>query len=287
MNRLLANRKGLSVTAIIVIVAIIVIAVISAGIFVVSLLADWLPDYFPIPTGGKITGSGTLVTREMAFSEFRVVDVGSTFKVEITRSDSYFVSITADDNLFDYVDVYKTGNTLVLGLKQGYSYSSITLKARIKMPELNELILSGATQAYVEEFSSSNKLVVSLSGASSLDMADMSVGGLEIESSGASIVRGEVVSSGDVKLTLSGASRIELNGTGKNLVLSASGASDAKLSRFSVHDANVKLSGVSSASIDLDGRLDANLSGGSGLTYSGTPTLGEIEISGGSTIKRG
>ncbi len=287
MSNFSVNRKGLSVTAIIVIIAIIAIVVMSAGSFVVSLLADWLPSYFPMPPGTRITGSGTLVTREMAFSGFRVVEIGSTFEVEITRADSYYVSVTADDNLFDYVDISKMGDTLVLDLKQGYSYSSITVRARIKMPELNELILSGATRAYVEDFGSSNRLIVSLSGASSLDMEDMSVGGLEIGVSGASIARGDVVSSGDVKLTLSGASRSELSGRGRNLVLSVSGASDAKLSRFSVHDAYVKLSGVSNASIDLDGRLDANLSGGSGLTYSGTATLGEIEISSGSTIKRG
>ena len=37
--------------------------------------------------------------------------------------------------------------------------------------------------------------------------------------------------------------------------------------------------------INTSGNLDAELSGASELRYSGNPTLGSIEMSGGSTIK--
>ena len=63
--------------------------------------------------GGGVKGSENLATEEFNFSDFIRVEVGSAFKVEVVRSDSYHVSITADDNLFDdYIRVSKAGATV-------------------------------------------------------------------------------------------------------------------------------------------------------------------------------
>jgi len=59
-----------------------------------------------------------------------------------------------------------------------------------------------------------------------------------------------------------------------------------ELSDFTVHNTNVDLRGGSSATINLDGRLDADLSGGSTLFYISDPTLGDIQTSSGSTISK-
>ena len=55
---------------------------------------------------------------------------------------------------------------------------------------------------------------------------------------------------------------------------------------FPVHNADVKLSGASQATVNLDGRLDADLSGASHLEYIGEPTMGVMTTSGASTVSR-
>ena len=50
--------------------------------------------------------------------------------------------------------------------------------------------------------------------------------------------------------------------------------------------ANVQVNGGSSALVNVSGRLDANVTGGSSLEYSGQPTLGTVDSSGGSTITK-
>ena len=67
--------------------------------------------------GDIVEGSGNLDTQEMDFSGFTRVDVGHAFEVEIVQSASYSVSITADDNLFEYIEVSKKGEILKIGLK--------------------------------------------------------------------------------------------------------------------------------------------------------------------------
>jgi len=234
--------------------------------------------------GGVVTGSGNLVTEEMNFSDFTRVEAGYAFEVEITQSSSYSVSITADDNLFDFIQVSKTGETLKIRLQSGYDYQSVTTRAKITMPRLFKLSLSGATHGTVEGFSSSEDFELDLSGASSLDMSGMSAEDIKIKLSGASSVTGDIAASGDAQFNLSGASAAELKGSANDMLIDASGASHLELADFLVNNADVNLSGASGSTINLDGRLEADLSGASYLRYIGEPIMGSIETSGGSVV---
>jgi hypothetical protein len=133
------------------------------------------------------------------------------------------------------------------------------------MPNLYELEFSGGTHGTLEGFTASHEFVVDLSGGSHLS--------------------GDFTTSGDAQFTLSGGSHVTgLDGAANDLTISGSGGSHLDLSDFTVHDATVNLSGGSHATINLDGRLDGDLSGGSHLLYIGDPTLGDINTSGDSTV---
>ena len=235
--------------------------------------------------GVLVTGSGNLKTEEMDFSEFTRVEVGSAFEVEITQSDSYSVSITADDNLFKHIEVSKEGKILKIGLKPRITFGSVTLKAKITMPQLRGLGLSGATRGTVSGFSSTENLDIDVSGASSVELADVSAGDVKFDVSGASKVTGDIIA-GDTDFDIDGASTVQLEGSAGDMVVEAGGASRVKLSGFTINNANINLSGASTGTVNLDGRLDANLSGASKLEYIGEPTLGTMNITGASTLNK-
>jgi hypothetical protein len=245
---ILRNKKALSSLLIVVIVIGIVLVAIGAA----------LVYYFLLPTNLK--------TEEMEFSGFTAVEVGYAFNVSITQSSSYSVTITADKRIIDDVEVTHTENTLRICLKPGINIGNLVKNAEITMPELDRLVLSGASRGTLDGFSSSNQFVLDLSGASFLQMTDVNVGDIEINVSGASTLNGK--------------------GSGGDLAAVISGASNVDLGIFSVNDANVNLGGASRAGINLDGRLDAEVSGASTLEYTGEPTLGDINTSGGSTVRR-
>ncbi len=69
-----------------------------------------------------------------------------------------------------------------------------------------------------------------------------------------------------------------VDGAANDLIIRGSGASRANLSNFRVQNADVDLSGASRATINVDGRLDAALSGVSTLSYIGEPTLRYIDM---------
>ena len=254
----------------------ILVIILGAVLLVGGLGALYFSGYSPFRR---------VVTEQKDFRDFTTVKVGSAFRVEVTQSSSYSISITADSNVMDDIEVFKTGEALTIRVKPGIVIQATTLRAEVTMPDLHGLGLSGATRGTVDGFSSTHILVIEVSGASSLDLIDMSAGEVEAEVSGASDLEGAIVGSGDAQFVVSGASSIKLDGEANNLgVDECSGGSSMDLSNFPVTNARVDLSGASRGTVNLDGRLDANISGASRLEYIGDPTMGDINISGSSSI---
>jgi hypothetical protein len=240
-------------------------------------------------SGCTIMGSGDITTARMEVADFTSVDVEDTFEVEITQSDSFSVVISADKDTYDYVRVSREGETLKIYLKPrnffaDFTVKSKTLKATITMPALYGLSLSGASKGTVSGFKSSGNFNLVVSGASSLDMSDIEVSGAEFEVSGASKATGGMTANSTV-FEVSGASRVELEGTANNIVLNVSGASNADLTYFPVNQADVTLSGASKATIDVKDKLDCVVNAASALYFLGNPEIGNINVSGASTVK--
>ena len=239
-------------TIVIVVAIVAVVAVISA----VLVLRGW---------PGGLIGSGNLETEAYAFSDFTEIEIGSAFEFEIRQSSSYNISVTADDNVMEYVQVSQVGQTLKIGLRAGTWFGPGTLRASVTMPELRGLTVSGASRGDIYDFSSTEDVDITVSGASR--------------------VNGDITA-GDVEFDISGASTVQLDGSANDMVAHVSGASRLNLDDFTVNNADVDLSGASSGTINLDGRLDADLSGASRLWYIGEPTMGTVDTSGASTISQ-
>jgi len=214
-----------------------------------------------------LRGSGNLVTQNMDYADFNQLDVSQGFHVEVKQGDTFSVVIQVDDNMIDEVQVSKTNNTLSISLKPGqiYNLRNVTLEAEVTMPELTGIDLSGGSHANLLGFNSKDELDANLSGGSHLD--------------------GEA-SLGDVRMDLSGGSHTTLSGSAGDLTLDVSGGSHAKLGNLDVVDADVKSSGGSHATVSPSGTLNADASGGSHIKYRGSPELGRIDDSGGSSIDK-
>ena len=214
---------------------------------------------------GGLVGSGNLETEAYAFADFTKVEISSAFEFEIQQSSSYSINVTADDNVMEYVQVSQDGQTLKIGLRTITWLGPVTLRASVTMPQLSDLTVSGASRGTVSDFSSNDDLDITVSGASK--------------------VTGDIVA-GNVDFDISGASTIQLEGSANDMVADVSGASRFNLEAFTVNNADINFSGASSGTVNLNGRLDADLSGASRLWYIGEPTTTDINTSGASTVSK-
>ncbi len=230
----------------------------------VALVAVLLAGCVPVPSIERLTGSGRTVTKTYGLEEFSQVNVSSAFQVAISRADTFSVEVTVDDNLADKLDVRKAGDTLIIGVKPHVGFfGNTTLKAKVSLPVLTGVELSGATNGMLAGFDSARPLAVTVSGASKLT--------------------GDI-RSGDAKMNVSGASTVELTGATQGLDVIVSGASTVALKQFTSADTKVSASGASHATVAPAGKLTAEASGASSVRYIGEPAGVKVNTSGASSV---
>ncbi len=91
----------------------------------------------------------------------------------------------------------------------------------------------------------------------------------------------------NLNIDLSGGSVVKINGNCESLNSGLSGGSILSLKNFSVKDVDAELSGGSKLAVNMNGILDARLSGGSQLTHYGIVKMRNIFTSTGAEVVRG
>jgi len=207
-------------------------------------------------------------TRDLNFSGFTGVSVGWGMDLEITQGSDFRVQVTGDSRDLDELRVEKEGDVLTFSHKSRWGGWNRHGKvgARITMPALTSLDLSGGSEGRITMDVASKSFSADLSGGSEL------TGQLRCR---------------DIKLVLSGGSELHLSGQGGNLTIDGSGGITCDTKEFAVENVNSELSGGSTATINMNGELNADQSGGSEIIYYGNATLGRTDSSGGSRIRKG
>jgi hypothetical protein len=261
----------------------LLVPVLLCIIITSSLLAGCVLDN---SSGGIIvTGSGNLQTKVMDLSGFTKIEVNNQFQAQITKADSYSVIITIDDNLFQYLDVKVSGATLYVKLLPNNTYKNFKAKAVITLPSLRYLNTDGAAKTNVSGFISTTSMDFRVSGSGRVEIADFQAGDTSFDNSGSGDIHGKMTT-GDLKLIISGGATIDLEGSGKNMSMDASGGSNFKLSKFVTVNADLNVSGSADGDINVTGTINGDISGSSHVNYYGNPTLGKTSVTGGGSLTK-
>jgi thiol-disulfide isomerase/thioredoxin len=210
-----------------------------------SLAADQLPAPAGAADERNIRGSGKVVIKEITVADFTTVEVSRSFRVEITRADSFRVAITADENLFPYIKAVKDGSGLRLSLEVK-SFSASALKATIAMPALERVNVARGGKVTCKAFKSAKIFQAILTGSSTLE------GEIEADKVG---------------LDASGGSQVTLKGSAKEAKISASQECLLFLTDFVVEQADITLKNGSKAAVNVKERLDYELDSACRLEY--------------------
>ena len=211
----------------------------------------------------QVEGSGTVVSRAIDVGPFTALEVSHSFHVTVTTGDAESLTVHADDNLIDRLDVGVSGDTLHIGLRSGIDATNATLDADLTATSLSSIGAYGASIVTFCDTFATSSLDVTVSGASHLE------GPLQVD---------------DGSWELSGASVFALSGTAGSLEVTESGASHLGDPGFTVDDLSIDLSGAAQAELTVSGTLSASASGGATLRYAGSPTVERSDASGGASI---
>ena len=212
-----------------------------------------------------------MARKEFDFSGFSAIEARNALKVEVRRGENFSVAVEADAEALDDVKVSLIDGTLKAKLEARWGHIGLLFKGVsspkliVTMPEIKSIELVAASRGEVTGFTGLEKFQATLASASKLT--------------------GDI---GCSKLKLEGgaASHFELTGSAETAEIDLSAASNANLEKMNVGDARIKLGGASTLTVNMTGKLDAEVSGASSLRYLGSPNIGDLKITGASSFSK-
>jgi len=175
----------------------------------------------------RIKGSGNIIKETRDIKNFHSIDIGGAFEIELIKSDIEKIIIEADDNIMPYIKARVSGGEL--DVYTDVDIQNLTeLKVSIYYRNIDELDISGAAELYSSDVLEATKLEFEFSGAAEVTLK-IKADRLEADMSGASKVELEG-SISNAELDSSGAAAVRAYGLEINrLDLEASGASVVKV----------------------------------------------------------
>ena len=198
-------------------------------------------------------GAFGLIGNRNIISKTQVID--QKFEA-LSIENGYQFSYQVSDPEADYQVMIKTSSNLMAAVSvEVDAMNTLVIKDQdfISFSSLKELIISGPAINKIE-----------LSGGSHGTLANWSTN--------------------TFKVKMSGGSKLDLSGTIESFTLNSSGGSSLSGESLHTKEAKVTMSGGAHSTLNISQILDAKLSGGSKLSYTGRPKIKQ-DLSGGSTLK--
>jgi hypothetical protein len=209
-------------------------------------------------------GSGNQVTETRRVGDFSKLDISGSYKVVIKQDTAATLSITADDNLMQYIKTDVSGGKLYIHSSHSIC-SSGTFVLKITLRDLSLIKSSGAVDITSDGKITTKDIELDLAGASKITM-DLNAANVSTRGKGLT----------DLNLTGQASSHnVELTGSGQLNALD-----------FVVSDYRIETHGASHCKINVLNQLDVNSSGASDVEYRGNPAHVNNNKSGASSLKK-
>lgn len=204
-------------------------------------------------------------TKTYPLANFDRLDMGSAFRIEVRKGTAFQVEVRGNRRDVDDLELNVRNNTLEIQYDRDRQRDRrYDMFITVTMPTVRAVSFSGASRSTISGFTDLQALSIGLSGASRSTA---------------------LVNATSLSADLTGASDLVITGTGNQLSGSLSGASKMEAYDFPVSQADLDLSGASTARIRVNDALTVKASGASTLRYKGTPRVSS-SVSGGSSISQ-
>ena len=249
----------------------------------ITLLSVSAPACTRVQTN-QVTGSATIQEYKLEVTDFSQLAVTGPIPVEIFQAKNCSVTLYVNDNFYQYVRVNQVVDLLRIDLEP-ISYKNLNISLRVGIPSLRTLAIARAGNCTVHAFNLKETCEITVSEASTADVNLVSEQYVSIFATSASSLTGTLVCS-DARLAASGAGRLSLDGQCDYAFIDAAGASQVNLAGCWIGSAEAIVRGVSSAVLNVGGKLNIDVSGASTLSYGGNPNLGKVVVAAGSKLVR-
>lgn len=241
-------------------------------IFILNLIKSMMKNLFilaviafMISSCQHMTGSGNIVKEKRNTGNFKRIDVGGAFEVELKNGPQTSVEVEADDNLLSIIETRVNGDELNIHTKGSYNITDGHFKVYITAPEIKGVKSTGAANfKALDVLKSDEQITFEASGAGNIKAA---------------------VDAPKVKAESSGAGDIELSGRTKDYTVNASGGGNVKSANLLTETTDADVSGAGSVHVHASVSLKAEASGAGSVYYRGGANVSS-NTSGAGSVKK-
>jgi hypothetical protein len=229
-----------------------------------------------------VKGHGTSVTRDFTVSDFHGIEVSNGFDVTLVQGDAEALTLTAQENLFEYIIVKVDQGTLKIYSDENMMATQ-PLKARITFKSIDKLRVSGGGDVVGETSVDVNTLGIEISGGGDFTSV-INTGELDcrISGGGDAKIDGRI---GTYKLDLTGGGDVVSDMDVNILNCTVSGGGDLTLRGKKASEAVIHISGGGDLEVEMElEKMNCSVSGGGNASLRGSAVTLDIEVNGGGDI---
>lgn len=213
----------------------------------------------------RVKGSGNVTTTNITTAAYDEVSVVGSLTAVLVSGKEGALSITADDNLHEFVDVASNDGKLVIKIKNGVSYSSKNdIVVTVPFSEISTISLTGSGDVLAKNTIKGNALTVKVTGSGDMVLMTEATG-----------IDAKVTGSGDMKLS----------GKVENLEVKVSGSGNFEGYELNAANTQAYVSGSGDAQVSASTSIKARVNGSGDIRYKGNPATIDKKIMGSGTVK--
>ncbi len=226
-----------------------------------------------------VKGSGKITTEERSIADFEKIKVSAGINVLFTVGPKA-LSVTADDNLHEYIITEVSNGTLKIGRKQNVNFKKFKkMELHVRAPHLSAISTSSGARFESKDVIKNAEVDVSASSGSDL-AAIIQAKEMDISSSSGSKMDLRI-SSDTVDVSSSSGSNIDLDGRVRNIEMKASSGASIQAKELQSENCDAQASSAGAISISVSKHLDGRASSGGSIRYNGNPEVNRSVSSGG------
>ncbi len=213
----------------------------------------------------QVKGSGNVTTTKITTADYDEIAVVGSITAELVSGKEGNISIKADDNLHEFVEVESTNGKLTVKIKKGVSYSSRhDIVVTVPFTEIGTISLTGSGDVIGKDTVKGKALSINITGSGDVVLATEATG-----------IDAKITGSGDMKLS----------GKVENLEVKVSGSGD--FSGYSLDATNVEVyvSGSGDAEVKAIASLKSRVNGSGDIRFKGSPPVNDNKVMGSGSVR--
>ena len=212
----------------------------------------------------RVKGSGNVTTTNRTVQPYDEIAAVGSITVVLEAGDEGAITIKADDNLHEYVEVENDGDKLKVKMKKGTSYSSKNdIIVKVPFRDLSKVSITGSGDVMGKDAIKGDHLALTVTGSGDM-LLEMDANHLDAK----------VTGSGDMKLS----------GKTDSLEIKVSGSGDFMGYGLKAKNTEVYISGSGDAEVVASSSIKARVHGSGDVSYKGNPSKSDTKVLGSGSI---